>query len=120
MEQIMEVVMPAALQLAGTILMVLAGIVGYQVKKLFNKYVDTKVKKDIVESTVQYVEQVFKDIHGQEKLDKAIERASQLLAEQGISVSIDELETLIEAAINGFNNGYKFEKSGVNDSSSGV
>ena len=120
MEQIMKVVMPAALQLAGTILMVLAGIVGYQVKKLFNKYVDTQVKKDIVESTVQYVEQVFKDIHGQEKLDKAIERASQLLAEQGISVSIDELETLIEAAINGFNNGYKFEKSGVNDSSSGV
>ena len=120
MEQIMKVVMPAALQLAGTILMVLAGIVGYQVKKLFNKYVDTQVKKDIVESTVQYVEQVFKDIHGQEKLDKAIERASQLLAEQEISVSIDELETLIEAAINGFNNGYKFEKSGVNDSSSGV
>ena len=32
MEQIMEVVMPAVLQLAGTVLMVLAGIVGYQVK----------------------------------------------------------------------------------------
>ena len=113
MEQIMEVVMPAVLQLAGTVLMVLAGVIGYQIKKLYNKYVDTQVKKDVVESTVQYVEQVFTDIHGQEKLDKAIERASQLLAEQGISVSIDELETLIEAAINGFNNGYQFEKSGV-------
>lgn len=120
MEQIMEVVMPAVLQLAGTVLMVMAGIVGYQVKKLYNKYIDTQVKKDIVESTVQYVEQVFKDIHGQEKLDKALERASELLKEAGITVSHTELETLIESAVNGFNEGLLWNKSGVNDSSSGV
>lgn len=119
MEQIIEAIMPAVLQLAGTVLMVLAGVVGYQIKKLYNKYVDTQVKKDIVESTVQYVEQIYTDIHGQEKLDKAIERASQLLAEQGISVSTAELETLIESAVNGFNSGYQFEKSGVKTGSEG-
>ena len=57
-------------------------------------------------STVQYVEQVYKDIHGEEKLAKAVERASQILNEQGIIVSVDELETLIEATVNGFNGGF--------------
>lgn len=106
MEQIMEIIMPAVLQLAGTVLMVITGVLGYQVKKLYNKYVDTQTKKDVVNSTVQYVEQVYKDIHGEEKLAKAVERASQILNEQGIIVSVDELETLIEAAVNGFNGGF--------------
>ena len=106
MEQIMEVVMPAVLQLVGTVLMVMAGIIGYQVKKIYNQYIDTQVKKDVVDTTVKYVEQVYTDIHGEEKLAKAIERASQLLNDQGIIVSVDELETLIEAAVNGFNGGF--------------
>lgn len=106
MEQITEVVMPAVLQLAGTLLMVGAGILGYQVKKLYNKYIDNQTKKDIVKSTVEYVEQVYQDIHGEEKLDKALDRASELLKEAGITVSHNELETLIEAAVNGFNSGF--------------
>ena len=106
MEQIMEVVMPAVLQLVGTVLMVMAGIIGYQVKKIYNQYIDTQVKKDVVDTTVKYVEQVYSDIHGEEKLAKAIERASQLLNDQGIIVSVDELETLIESAVNGFNGGF--------------
>lgn len=110
MEQIMEVVMPAVLQLAGTIAMVVAGIIGYQVKKLYTQYVDTQTKKDVVATTVQYVEQICKDLHGQEKLDMALERASKLLAEQGINVSTTELETLIEAAVNGFNGGLDKER----------
>lgn len=117
MEQVMEVLMPAVLQLAGTIIMVVAGVIGYQVKKLYTQYIDTQTKKDVVATTVQYVEQVFTDIHGPEKLDKAIERASELLAEQGITVSTKELETLIESAVNGFNGGWS--KSGVTDSSAG-
>ena len=111
--------MPAVLQLAGTILMVGAGIIGYQVKKLYKKFVDTEEKASVVASTVQYVEQVYKDIHGEEKLEKAMQRASELLAEKGIMITNDELETLIESAVNGFNNGYRFEKSGVTTNSEG-
>lgn len=119
MEQITEIIMPAVLQLAGTVLMVVAGIIGYQIKKLYNQYIDTETKKDVVESTVQYVEQVYTDLHGQEKLEKALDRASQILREKGITVYVDELETLIEAAVNGFNSGYTWEKSEVTTSSEG-
>lgn len=109
MEQITEIIMPAVLQLAGTVLMVGAGIIGYQVKKLYTKYINNQMKYDIVNSTVEYVEQIYTDIHGEEKLDKALERASELLTEAGIVVSSKELETLIEAAVNGFNGGFKSE-----------
>lgn len=116
MEQVIEAIMPAVLQLAGTVLMVLAGIIGYQVKKLYNKYIDSEEKASVVASTVQYVEQVYQDLHGQEKLEKAMQRASELLTEKGISITNKELETLIESAVNGFNNGLVWEKSGVTSS----
>lgn len=106
MEQITEIIMPAVLQLTGTVLMVGAGIVGYQIKKLYSKYIDNQTKKDVVNSTVEYVEQVFTDLHGEEKLEKALDRASALLKEKGIDVSRNELETLIESAVNGFNGGF--------------
>ena len=106
MEQIIETIMPAVLQLAGTVLMCVAGVVGYQIKKAYNKYVDNQTKYDIVNSTVEYVEQVYKDIHGEEKLQKALDRASELLTNAGITVTTTELETLIEAAVNGFNGGF--------------
>lgn len=79
---------------------------GQYVKKLYNKYVDNETKKDVVNTTVQYVEQVYQDIHGEEKLEKALERASKLLQEKGITISNTELETLIESAVCGFNDGF--------------
>lgn len=79
---------------------------GQYVKKLYNKYVDNETKKDVVNTTVQYVEQVYQDIHGEEKLEKALERASKLLQEKGITISNIELETLIESAVCGFNDGF--------------
>lgn len=79
---------------------------GQYVKKLYNKYVDNETKKDVVYTTVQYVEQVYQDIHGEEKLEKALERASKLLQEKGITISNTELETLIESAVCGFNDGF--------------
>lgn len=79
---------------------------GQYIKKLYNKYVDNETKKDVVNTTVQYVEQVYQDIHGEEKLEKALERASKLLQEKGITISNTELETLIESAVCGFNDGF--------------
>lgn len=79
---------------------------GQYVKKLYNRYVDNETKKDVVNTTVQYVEQVYQDIHGEEKLEKALERASKLLQEKGITISNTELETLIESAVCGFNDGF--------------
>ena len=50
--------------------------------------------------------QVYKELNGEEKLQKALEQASTLLMEKGINVSEVELRTLIESAVYGIKNGF--------------
>lgn len=100
-------IQPYLLEIIVAILTGVASFIGIKIKKVYEDHVNTKTKKDVVETTVKYVEQVYKDIHGEEKLNKAKEKALEWLNEKGISVSDTELEILIEAAVNGFNNGLK-------------
>ena len=82
------------------------GYIGILAKKYFDKYFDTKEKKDVAKSCVRFVEQVYKDLHGEEKLQKALESASEMLAQKGISFTELELRVLIEAAVLSFNEGF--------------
>lgn len=68
---------------------------------------NTTVKQDVCRSVVRFVEQVYTDLHGQEKLRAAMDRASQILATYGIYIAEDELQTRIESAVNEFNNSFK-------------
>lgn len=100
-------IMPSLLSFVGTVVAVLFGYLGVKVKQLYNKYVDTQVEKDVVNSTVKYVEQIYTDIHGEDKLNEALKQASSILQEKGIQVSQDQLKTLIESAVYGMNQGIK-------------
>ncbi|MBE6145073.1 MAG: hypothetical protein E7171_00465 [Firmicutes bacterium] len=100
-----EIIQPYLLEIIVAILTGIASFIGVKVKKVYEEYVDTKTKKEIVECTVKYVEQVYKTIHGEEKLEKAKDKALEWLNEKGITISDTELEILIEASVNGFNNG---------------
>lgn len=101
----MEFLQNYMLEILATVITAVASFIGVTIKNAYTKYVDTKTKKEIVKSTVEYVEQVFKDIHGEEKLNKAKEKALEWLNEKGIKISETELEILIESAVNGFNKG---------------
>ena len=81
-------------------------ILGFVLKNLVKKYLNDQTKQAIAKVCVQFVEQVYKDIHGDEKLFAALERAAQLLAEKGIKFSAVEMETLIEAAVAEFNEAF--------------
>ena len=94
------------LQIMYAIITAIAGYVGIVVKNLVTKYLNDKTKKAVAKSAVQFVEQVYKDIHGADKLYAALERASELLAEKGIEFSPVEMETLIEAAVAEFNEAF--------------
>ena len=83
-----------------------AGWLGIVVKDMVKKHLDDKTKLDVAKTTVKYVEQVFKDLHGEEKLQKALVAASQMLAEKGITVTELELRVLIEAAVAEFNEAF--------------
>jgi mevalonate kinase len=93
-------------QIAITVLFAIAAFLGMQAKNLYQKYVNNEVKQAIVKNAVLFVEQTCKDIHGREKLLEAMKKASDMLDEYGITVSSEELVTMIESAVREFINSF--------------
>lgn len=79
---------------------------GVTLKRLYTKHINTQIKKDVVNTVVTAVEQLYKDIHGEEKLNKALEAASEMLEAEGVPVTELELKMLIEAAVGSFNGAF--------------
>lgn len=89
-----------------SIITAIAGYIGIVVKNLYQKYVNDQTKKDVVKTVVKGIEQIYKDLHGEEKLDKALEAASEMLFEKGIKITEFELKMLIEASVAEFNDAF--------------
>lgn len=104
-----ELIQPYLLEIVVAILTGVASFIGVKIKDAYVKYVDTKTKKEIVEATVKYVEQLCKTsgLCSTDKKEAAKTKSLEWLNEKGIKISDTELEILIEAAVNGFNNGIK-------------
>ena len=95
------------MQIMYAILTTIAGWLGIVVKNLATKYLNDKTKQDVARSAVKFAEQVYKDLHGEEKFNAALSAASEMLAEKGIHASELELRVLIEAAVAEFNDAFK-------------
>ena len=95
------------MEILGTILGIIFTVFGFLLKNLANKYLDDNTKLTVAATCVQFVEQVYKNLHGEEKLFMALERAAELLQEKGIEFSAVEMETLSEAAVAEFNEAFK-------------
>ena len=98
-----EFVNTYGMQILYAILTAIAGWLGIVIKNLVQKYINDKTKKDVAKSAVKFVEQVYKDLHGDAKLNEALTAASAMLAEKGITITDLELRVLIEAAVAEFN-----------------
>ena len=88
------------------LILAIASYLGVHAKKLYTRYVNTEIKQNVCRTVVRFVEQVYKDLHGQEKLGQAMAKASEILAQYGITISQTELIAMIEAAVNEFNNSF--------------
>lgn len=95
------------------IITAIAGYVGIVVKNLYQKYVNDSTKKAVVKTCVQAVEQIYTDLHGQDKYNKVVLSVSEMLTEKGIAITDIELKMLIEAAVGEFNK--VFENKAVTD-----
>lgn len=99
-------------QIVLLLILALAGWLGAQAKNLYKKYITTEIKQSVCRTVVRFVEQVYKDLHGPEKLAQAMQRASEILEEYGITISETELVAMIEAAVNEFNNAFAKSAAG--------
>ncbi len=93
-------------EIIALIVVVIFGALGFVVKNFVKTYLNDKRKRDIAKSVMLFVEQRFKELHGDEKLHAALNRASAIMAEKGIDFSETEMETLIEAAVAEFNKSF--------------
>lgn len=90
-------------ELIHTAVLGLIGYFGFVLKRLCTRFFDTQAKRDIARTCVSFVEQLFADLHGQDKLNRCMEWMEKLLMQQGISVSEEELRVWIESAVREMN-----------------
>lgn len=95
------------------ILTALAGFIASQIKRIYQEKCDNATKKDVVETCVKAVEQLYHDLGGAEKLERAKANILQMLTQKGIDISEIEMDMLIEAVVAEFNfNDLRIEKPG--------
>ena len=109
LNQLVDLLLP----ILATFLTGLFTYIGTRLKKVYEEKVNNETAKIVVDNAVRYVEQVYKDLHGEEKLEKAMEQVSQVLVSKGISISDAEIYMLIESAVYGLNEGWLKENKSI-------
>ena len=101
LNECLDIILPAI----ASVIAVLFGVLGAKLKSVYDTKIKTDTAKIIVDDVVKFVQQVYKDLDGPEKLQKALTEASTILNEKGISISDTELDMLIESAVYGLKQG---------------
>lgn len=104
-----ELIQSNILEIIGTILTGLVAYIATRVKNKYEQYINTETKQKIVKTVVNAIEQLYKDLGGTKKLEKAKENIIALLNEKGLNITDLELDMMIEEVVNGFNQGLKKE-----------
>lgn len=105
-----EILSTYIVKIVGILLMMCFTYLGVAAKKLYQKYINTNEKQTVARIVVQAVEQMYKSLHGDDKLNKALEMMSSLLAEKNITISAEEMRVLIESAVGEFNDNFLMSK----------
>ena len=105
LNQCLDILLPSI----ASIISLLLGIVATKIKSTYNNKVKDETTRTVVESVVRWAQQVYKDCDGAEKLEVALQKASDILNEKGIIVSDSELNMLIESAVYGLKQGVTVE-----------
>ena len=98
-----EIIIQMITEYLPVILTTIFTVIVARVKLLYKEYVNNDTKKNVAETTVKYVEQIYKDLHGAEKLEKAKESMLSLLKDKGIKINEIEMVMLLESAVKDMN-----------------
>lgn len=107
--ELLNQLMPTIITLLGTAITAIAGYIATTIKNAYTKKVNNETAKTVVVDVVKFVQQVYADLEGPEKLQKAIEQASNILQEKGIKITETEINMLIESAVYGIKQGLTTE-----------
>lgn len=106
MKLITELISEYGVEILMAIITFVATYLGAYLKKVLTKWLNNKTKQDIANTCVKAVEQIYKNLRGEEKLQEALKAASEMLQSENIAVTDIELRMLIEAAVAEFNGAF--------------
>lgn len=87
-----------------SVLAAIAALIGHKVRQFLND----KTKARVVRDCVRAIEQLYPNLPGISKKQKAEEAIVAMLGEKGLTITTLEMDTLIESVVAGFNYGYKW------------
>ena len=95
------------MEIISAIVSALIGYIAVGIKKIVDKRINDDAKRAIAKTVVQAVEQIYKDVGGEKKLEMGISFMADLLTEKGIKATPTEIRLLIEDAVGEFNEVFK-------------
>lgn len=103
MKFVLEFIQQYGMTILYAVLTGIAGFVGLHAKNIWDRITADDTKKKVVETVVKAVEQLYHDMDGETKKQKAIEGIRDMLEVKCITIADIEIEMLIEAAVSEFN-----------------
>ena len=100
-----ELIQSNILEIVVTFLTAFTTYIATRFKKKYEEHINTLEKQKIVKTVVNAIEQLYKDLDGPTKKEKAKENIILMLNEKGIVITELEMDMMIEAVVNGFNQG---------------
>lgn len=105
LNECLDVILPAV----ASVIAILFGVLGAKIKRIYIEKTQNEAAKVVVDNVVRWVQQVYYELEGPEKLQKALTQASTILNEKGITISESELDMMIESAVYGLKQGMTTE-----------
>lgn len=105
LDEIMIQIQPLIVNIAVAVLTIVAAYLGIKAKQFLEEKTSADQAKKIIETTCQYINQVYDNLDGPAKYDKAREDILKQLDEKGIKLTDLQLKVLIESTVNSFKSG---------------
>ena len=106
-QEITQVLQSNIITLLVAILTGVASFIGTKIKTIYQEKVNDETKRKVVETVVNAVEQIYKDLDGKDKLLKAQQNIVEMLNEKNITITELEMKMLIEEVCNSFKKAVK-------------
>lgn len=93
-----------------TLVTAIFGYLGIAAKKLCQSYLNSREKEKAARTVVKAIEQIYTELHGAQKLEKALSDLDVMLSEKGIAANDLELRLLLESALAEYNKAFEKEQ----------
>ena len=109
-EEVKTMIVKYGLEIILAILGFVLTVVATKIQRKNAQKQNGDIANESAKNVVLAVEQMYKDLHGSEKLEKALGMLTESLSAKGIKLNASEIRVLIESAVGQFNKVFVVEE----------